>query len=60
MDHRNRDYFAKPIQRDRNCYDYGNTKLTHEPEFSIKHNIKGFLLCIGITLCLYFFAIMGA
>ena len=46
----NRDYWAKPIQSDRNAHDYGHTHLSTETEGDYKAVILG--LVTGLTVIL--------
>lgn len=58
MDHKNRDYFAKPLQHSRSQWDYGNTHLEREGHGGIKEMLVGIGLLIGLCAVLLGFAVM--
>lgn len=52
MEHKNRDYFAKPIQGGgREAWDYGNTHLSREPE-SMANRVADILVGIAMGIAI--------
>lgn len=53
--HRNRDYWARPMQSDRMRHDYGNThlgKIEWEPAYNPRKDLGWGMVCIVAVLAL--------